>query len=202
MNYATLQEAYNEESFDKKKKIPSKEKNTFEPSNNDEYFKKLNELENNNPNKKKKVKKQEVITPSYHNIEPYYDEELDKYLNMNNFNKKLTEDITDLKIENNKIEEDKISSIQNNKTFKENYNNSTNPTNPTDKQKKIIENYHNPYQSNLTKKDIFYKNLINIGLFIFIGILIIFICEQITEIAINIGMRRAIILLEPYLNKP
>jgi hypothetical protein len=52
------------------------------------------------------------------------------------------------------------------------------------------------------KKDTFYKNLVNIGLFIFIGILIIFLCEQITEIAINIGMKRTLAILEPYIQKP
>lgn len=51
------------------------------------------------------------------------------------------------------------------------------------------------------KKDIFYKNLINIGLFIFIGIVIIMLCDQITEIAINIGMKRTMNILEPYLQK-
>jgi hypothetical protein len=50
-----------------------------------------------------------------------------------------------------------------------------------------------------TKKDAYYKNLINIGLFVFIGILIIFLCDQITEIAINIGMKKTVYILEPYL---
>lgn len=49
------------------------------------------------------------------------------------------------------------------------------------------------------KKDMFYKNLVNIGLFIFIGVLIIFLCDQITEIAISLGMKRTVQLLEPYL---
>lgn len=48
--------------------------------------------------------------------------------------------------------------------------------------------------------DIYY-NIINIALFIFIGIIIILLCDQITEIAINIGMRRTIRILEPYLIK-
>jgi hypothetical protein len=51
------------------------------------------------------------------------------------------------------------------------------------------------------KKDIFYKNLINIGIFIFIGVLIIFLCDQITEIAVNIGMRKTVLILQPYLKK-
>ena len=50
-------------------------------------------------------------------------------------------------------------------------------------------------------KDAYYKNLVNIGLFIFIGILIIFLCDQITEIAINLGMKRTVSILEPYLTR-
>jgi len=56
-----------------------------------------------------------------------------------------------------------------------------------------------PHEHISEKKDMFYKNLVNIGLFIFIGVLIIFLCDQITEIAISIGMKRTVQLLEPYL---
>ena len=52
------------------------------------------------------------------------------------------------------------------------------------------------------KPNTFYNNLINIGLFIFIGIIFILLCDQITELAIQIGMKRAISILEPYLQKP
>ena len=54
-------------------------------------------------------------------------------------------------------------------------------------------------QENKMKKEQFYKNVVNIGIFIFIGILIIFLCDQITEIAIQIGMKRTTMLLEKYL---
>jgi hypothetical protein len=47
----------------------------------------------------------------------------------------------------------------------------------------------------------FYKNLINIALFIFIGVVFILLCDQIAELAIQIGMRRAAMILEPYLQK-
>lgn len=53
--------------------------------------------------------------------------------------------------------------------------------------------------SKQSKNDIFYKNLINIALFVFIGILIIFLCDQITEIAVNIGMKKTVAILEPYI---
>jgi hypothetical protein len=52
------------------------------------------------------------------------------------------------------------------------------------------------------KPNTFYNNLINIGLFIFIGVVFILLCDQITELAIQIGMKRAINILEPYLQKP
>jgi hypothetical protein len=52
------------------------------------------------------------------------------------------------------------------------------------------------------KPNTFYNNLINIGLFIFIGVVFILLCDQITELAIQIGMKRAISILEPYLQKP
>lgn len=51
------------------------------------------------------------------------------------------------------------------------------------------------------KKNKMYSNYINIGLFIFIGIAIILLCDQIAEIAINIGMRKTAKILEPYLIK-
>ena len=54
-------------------------------------------------------------------------------------------------------------------------------------------------ESKQSKNDIFYKNLINIALFVFIGILIIFLCDQITEIAVNIGMKKTVAILEPYI---
>jgi FtsZ-interacting cell division protein ZipA len=54
-------------------------------------------------------------------------------------------------------------------------------------------------KSKASQKDVFYKNLINISLFVFIGILIIFLCDQITEIAVNIGMKKTVSILEPYI---
>lgn len=47
----------------------------------------------------------------------------------------------------------------------------------------------------------FYNNLINIALFIFIGVVFILLCDQIAELAIQVGMRRAAMILEPYLQK-
>jgi len=47
-----------------------------------------------------------------------------------------------------------------------------------------------------------YNTLINISLFIFIGIVIILLCDQIVELAIQIGMKRTINILQPYLKVP
>jgi len=44
-----------------------------------------------------------------------------------------------------------------------------------------------------------YNILINIALFIFIGIVIILLCDQIVELAIQIGMKKTVNILEPYL---
>ena len=204
MNYATLQEAYNEESFEKKrKKVPKEKFTNSEYSNQEEcYYKNKFNIDTGscpekftNPNKKEKVsentiekvikpREQPEISPSIYNIQPYYDEDLDKYLNINDFNKRLLND--DKQIDIKQIIEDKT---------EEKMEKFINPYNPI-----LHDDKQNNKQTN-NKKDIFYKNIINIGLFIFIGILIIFICEQISEIAINIGMRRTFLLLEPYLEK-
>jgi hypothetical protein len=48
---------------------------------------------------------------------------------------------------------------------------------------------------------IFYNNIIHIGLFIFIGIVIILLCDQIVELAIQIGMKRTMNMMQPYLQK-
>lgn len=48
---------------------------------------------------------------------------------------------------------------------------------------------------------IFYNNLINIGLFIFIGIIVILLCDQIAELAIQLGMKKAMYIMQPLLEK-
>lgn len=86
-----------------------------------------------------------------------------------------------------------------------------------------VENMHNQYmelqqtqqtnQTHETEKKkreeakpksndaVFLNNVINLGLFIFIGIVIILLCDQITEVAIQIGMKRTMIMMQPYLQK-
>jgi hypothetical protein len=62
------------------------------------------------------------------------------------------------------------------------------------------ENKNVDNKTTYDNNDIYY-NIMNIVLFIFIGIIVILLCDQITEIAIHIGMRRTIRILEPYLIK-
>lgn len=66
---------------------------------------------------------------------------------------------------------------------------------------KMNEENNNKKLKESEKKNRMYSNYINIGLFIFIGIAIILLCDQIAEIAINIGMRKTAKILEPYILK-
>ena len=54
---------------------------------------------------------------------------------------------------------------------------------------------------NQTNKSAFYNNLVNAGLFIFIGVIIVLLIDQIASIAIHIGMKKALIIMQPYLEK-
>ena len=64
--------------------------------------------------------------------------------------------------------------------------------NPT----KIIENFEN-----VNKKNNFYKTLINIAIFILIGIFIIYLLDLLSELALNRGMKRTLDTLLPLLEE-
>lgn len=206
MNYSTLKEVYNIDTFEKKKKKVKTEEV-------EEGFEEQTPYKSNTP----KITK----TQPMNNIQPYYDEELEQYLNINEFkneipygrlqqsqqvqyqpNNQSTNQVQDIPI--HQIQQVKYQpSNENIPQFiqqKEQiqYNTNFQPQN-TVKMATVPNENTADKPSYSRKTDIFYKNLINIGIFIFIGILIIFMCEQITEIAINIGMRRTYMLLEPYL---
>ena len=122
--------------------------------------------------------------PNY-NEKGYTDDNTDKYLNINT----KTDDIL-IAPSYNLSEEDKKNSLRSLsilKKFSENKVDGSSSASETDQEKKVDNNYDYLY---------------NIALFIFIGIIIIFLCDQIAELAINIGMKRATQILEPYLNKP
>ena len=186
MNYSTLKEAYSVDTFEREKKSKSKKKHrnetireTFSEQDHDEDDTKS--VEDIKPiEKSKKVSlatNKETLDEK--TVKPFYDEELEKYLNVNDFQETQPYYPQTFSDENN---------MTNFKPVKEK------PVINKEIQSDIIR----PKNTDNTK-DIFYKNLINIGLFILIGIMIIFLCDQITEIAINIGMKKTFELLEPYL---
>jgi hypothetical protein len=187
MNYSTLKEAYSVDTFEREKKPKSKKKHRNETLQEtlDEQEEDVNkEFEDTKQMEKpKKVSKKEIIDEKP--VKPFYDEELEKYLNVNDF-----QDTQPYYPQTFSDENDMIN-------FKPIENKPTKPTKLT-LNKKIQSDIVQSKNTDYTK-DVFYKNLINIGLFILIGIMIIFLCDQITEIAINIGMKKTFQLLEPYL---
>jgi len=119
----------------------------------------------------------------------------------------------------NLSEDDKKNALQALKTLKE-IEDKINKTSPSSVEKMNnqymdlqTQTFAKPYQQNndnqsnktsTTRKcneNVFYNNVVNLGLFVFIGIIIILLCDQITEIAIQIGMKRTMTMLQPYLQK-
>jgi len=186
MNYSTLKEAYSVDTFEREKKSKSKKKHrnetireTFSEQDHDEDdTKSVEDIKPIEISKKVSLATNKEILDEK-TVKPFYDEELEKYLNVNDFQETQPYYPQTFSDENN---------MTNFKPVKEK------PVITKEIQSDIIR----PKNTDNTK-DIFYKNLINIGLFILIGIMIIFLCDQITEIAINIGMKKTFELLEPYL---
>ena len=189
MNYSTLKEAYSVDTFEREKKPKSKKKHRNETlqetldeqeEDDNKQFEDTKQMEK--PKKVSLAPKKEIVDEKP--VKPFYDEELEKYLNVNDFQDTQPYYPQTFSDENN---------VTNFKPVEDK------PTKPT-LNKKIQSdiNIVRPKNTDYTK-DVFYKNLINIGLFILIGIMIIFLCDQITEIAINIGMKKTFQLLEPYL---
>ena len=266
MNYSTLKEAYSIDSFDKEKKKSKKSKTVkieeFEDdssdiSQRDVKTNQYNQQQRTLPNPKHPEETRSASVNVLKNVQPHYDEELEKYLNVNDFQDNnlhyYPQDHT--KSYNNTNfssppENNSYIGYENDGKYEPTqpyyrqvspapprnlHNNLRNKNDeyverPTRQQQsrqmnseeREIEarrfaqlqdqresrkvNYPEPLPKSpekaiIEEKDTFYKNLVNIGLFIFIGILIIFLCEQISEIAINIGMKKTIMILEPYMKK-
>lgn len=246
MNYSYLKEAYNTESFEKEKR-KVKKKRIIEHFENDE----TEENDQNMEPVKKTPFQRQLETPkpngnlsiSKQNIQPYYDDELEKYLDVKQFNRNVNMNYTPVdndeeyvisqqfaknhgydneynnanryNIPSNFTYHQSNPSLTNTSYFQTNEDDTDTDYNRTKKNQMVyrkntantvktantVNDMEKPNKSTDNTNDIFYKNFINIGLFIFIGILIIFLCEQITEIAIHIGMKRTIAILEPYLRK-
>lgn len=323
MNYATLAEAFNVETFDKKKKKKDKSEDNndinieeykkefthcepIQPPHfklpvsgkamekyNDAYQiflkdRKINENKNynktdiintvnNNSNSKSSINLYEnydkIKNDKIDSVEPYYDEDLDNYLNLSDFNnnnvqmqkisdddykktlmnfdynlktqdtlnhnkddyvlvskKDLMEFNNSLNIKNNNyknaiIDKQQISNNQNNNSF--NYNNTENiPNSPNSPNIQNIPNINNvinkryeetlrPYDDmiinnptriienyeNINKTNNFYKILINIAIFILIGIFIIYLLDLLIELALNRGMKKTLDTLLPLLEE-
>lgn len=181
MNFSTLREAYDVDTFDRK---PKKKKSRSVENVPDDYPKTERIEKTNKPinieqyedkRRDRDTSESDDISDTK-TIEPYYDEDLEKYLNVKDF--KNTGPYTP---------EDTIAKEKINTQY------------PLHAEPPKQENTTSPRVSSYKEKDIFYKNVVNIGLFALIGILIIFLCDQIAEIAINQGMQKTIQILEPYL---
>ena len=314
MNYATLSEAYNVDSFDKKKKKTEKLQHNND-NNIEEYNKEFSHCEpiqpphfklpvsdkalekyndayqiflkdrkvsenktynenniintsnsNSNSNSKPSINLYDnydkIKSEKVDSIEPYYDEDLDNYLNLSDFNnnnmhmqkicdndykktlknydynlktqdafnhnkddyvlvskKDLMEFNNSLNIKNeknrnvinqeisnnsvniNSIPKVDTNTISNNDIL--NYTNRpldeiiiNNPINNPINNDKIFENYQN-----INKTNNFYKTLINIAIFILIGIFIIYLLDLLTELSLNRGMKKTLDTLLPLLEE-
>ena len=310
MNYATLSEAFNVESFDKKKKKKDKSEDNndinieeykkefthcepIQPPHfklpvsgkamekyNDAYQiflkdRKINENKdynkndiintaNNNSNSKSSINLYEnydkIKNDKIDSVEPYYDEDLDNYLNLSDFNnnnvqmqkicdddykktlmnydynlrtqdtfnynkddyvlvskKDLMEFNNSLNIKNNNYKNaiDKQQTPNNPNNNSVNYNNPENIPNSNNIINKIYEETIRPYDDmiinnptriienyeNINKTNNFYKTLINIAIFILIGIFIIYLLDLLTELALNRGMKKTLDTLLPLLEE-
>jgi ABC-type antimicrobial peptide transport system permease subunit len=180
MMYSTLKEVYNVDSFEKsaekEKKHKKKNKNkddSEETDTKDLYIEPVPTQCTPPPSRK----------ISMNDVKPYLDADLEQYLNYVSQQQTLNQPV-----------------VTPNTQATTNSSTVTSATTATTATELVptVEPVVEPSR-NTDKKDIFYKNLINIGLFVFIGILVIFLCDQITEIAVNLGMKKTVELLKPYL---
>lgn len=174
----------------------------------------------------------------YQNIQPYYDEDLEQYFDINNLNDEVkyksnnptfmpnynksggysnnnTSEYSNLTPNDNDdllrteaynlSEEDKKNALQALgvlKNIEDKINNNKRIGNDAVKQganndKTIIQQ---PKVEEKSKKSTsFYSSLINIAIFIFIGIVIILLCDQMVELAIQLGMKKTVNILEPFM---
>lgn len=212
MNYSTLQEAYNIDSFERKKKKRPVIDETIPDAKDDKAATDIVMKQDMNIQTDIEPTENLNIFKKKSELQPYYDEELNQYLNYREFNQGPLNENTPRETSREqlirlaavpKIPSDSLSNFQmNTKPSQDNVPVQNTKTTQSTQQHTMYQS--EPYVQYVPtyiteKKDLFYKNLVNIGLFVFIGVLIIFLCDQITEIAISIGMKRTVALLEPYL---
>lgn len=223
MNYSTLREAYSIDSFEKEKKHKSKKKIKYEveeftndDDNQSDFVQSSDDTKVSSDTHRQTsqvtpvtqatqvtqvtpVPKPMVNVTKPTNIQPYYDEDLEKYLNINEFKSADTPYIPqtyDIPPNASRRLSPALSEIHASQAVP------VVPTVPVITDVPVrSKKGDQPQTEKITPKDVFYKNIVNIGLFVLIGVLIIFMCDQITEIAINLGMKKTVAILEPYLNK-
>jgi hypothetical protein len=198
MIYSTLKEVYNVDSFEKEKKKKKKSKYDEELFNEEQAN--LSDNAKNlyaPPNTTSPCITTETLKPVYkasmNNVKPFLDEDLEQYLNVDDMPRPTVKKVEQVLHAAEVPQEAK-------QEIKEEKSSQPSPSS----QPSIASPPHLnavPVQQVASDKDIFYKNLINIALFVFIGILVLFLCDQITEIAINIGMKKTVAILEPYLER-
>jgi hypothetical protein len=200
MNYSTLQEAYNIDSFEKKRKKKSVNEEVVleqkeEPKTDVIIDRQDRTMQTEEPKDELNAFK------SKSKLQPYYDEELDQYLSYKQFNEGPLNEKPKYETSREQIiRSSAVPKIPPDMPVPHNQPKAVPEQQNTRQSMPIHYEPYVQYTPNISeKKDLFYKNLVNIGLFIFIGVLIIFLCDQITEIAISIGMKRTVALLEPYL---
>lgn len=195
MIYSTLKEVYKVDTFEKKKKkkcvddysdngdeVMSRDKDSKDRKSKDLYLQAMPTQCSTAPSRKH----------SMNNVKPFLDDELEHYFNFNQNNANTAAAPAPVPAAN-------PVSVAAHVTAPATPVTATPVTAPATPVTAVTTVAVASTQSTKSKKDAYYKNLINIGLFVFIGILIIFLCDQITEIAINIGMKKTIAILEPYL---
>jgi len=107
-------------------------------------------------------------------VKPYFNNDLDVYLNFNDSNNIIKN--TNNTNNDNDIILNKLNSYLNLFDFNDDDNDTVNNINT------------NNINTNANNIDTFYKSLINLCIFIFIGIIIIIICDQITKLAFIVSM--------------
>jgi hypothetical protein len=187
MIYSTLKEVYNVDSFEKEKKHKKKENCESNKKIKDLYIQSMPSFCTDVPQSKK---------VAMENVKPFLDDELEQYLDYSSVAspQPVPKQLEQAQAAQQAVEQKQLAASVHQAAQAAQAAPVATPTVTVPQQQDDSKT-----ASKQSKNDIFYKNLINIALFVFIGILIIFLCDQITEIAVNIGMKKTVAILEPYI---
>jgi len=129
------------------------------------------------------------IKNSNENVMPFYDEDLEQYFNISNLNDEVKYNSNSYMPNTNK------QSYSNNDTSE--YANTNNIPEKQEKDKQEKEEKEKKEKQEKSDTTYIYNAIFNISILLIIGIAIILLCDQIVELAIQIGMKRAVNILEP-----